>query len=73
MISLKKIKENQEKNNFYKWLSHYEKPLYDLYIIFKQNQFKDYEGNNVIEKITFVNFGYFAYLNSSKQLYKYEY
>ena len=70
MNDLNKIRE---KNNYIRWAQHYWEPLFDLFQIFKKNEFKDYNDNEVIKEIQFKDFCYFVYTYSSKSLIKYEY
>ena len=68
MINLSKIRDEQEKNFFFKWVNHYQNPLSIMFDLFKENEFKDYNDNDVIKDIKFIDFSYFVYVNSSKYL-----
>jgi len=70
MININKIRDDQKKRYFFKWLKHYINPLSNMFEIFKQNEFKDYNDNEVIKDIKFIDFSYFVYINSSKHLSK---
>lgn len=73
MINNKELSEKLYKINFFKWVNHYKNPLIDLFEVFKQNEFKDYNDNEIIKDIQFLPFCNFVYNNSSKTLYNYEY
>jgi len=73
MINNKELSERLNRMKFMKWVNFYQKPLIDLYEVFKQNEFKDYNDNEIIKDIKFLPFCNFVYNNSSKTLYSYEY